>query len=145
MASVSLIVYEKARGLENNFYRIMSLCIQQRVLEVRCPVEENRLDHMEEERDAIVRAHAWVSGKVQGVGFRAFVQTLAHNLALHGWVRNRAGGGVELEVEGPRACVQAFLQDIHKGPPLSQVLQVTVDWKDPNRQTEGFQILRTFL
>ncbi len=103
------------------------------------------MDNVEKERDAIVRAHACVSGKVQGVGFRAFVQMQANNRALHGWVRNCAEGEVELEVEGPHASVQDFLQDIHTGPPLSKVLQVTVDWKDPNRQTEGFQILRTFL
>jgi acylphosphatase len=108
-------------------------------------VEKDRSDNVEEQREAIVRAHACVSGKVQGVGFRAFVQMQANNMTLHGWVRNRAEGGVELEVEGPEASVHAFLQAIHKGPPLSQVLQVTVDWKDPNRQTEGFQVLRTFL
>ncbi len=123
----------------------MPLFIQQRILEAWFPVEENRLDNVEKEREAIVRFHACVSGKVQGVGFRAFVQMQANKRALHGWVRNRAEGGVELEVEGPPASVQAFLQDIHNGPPLSQVLQVTVDWKAPNRQTEGFQILRTFL
>ncbi|MCA9452197.1 MAG: acylphosphatase, partial [Nitrospira sp.] len=37
--------------------------------------------------EAIVRAHAFVSGKVQGVGFRAFVQKQANKMALHGWVR----------------------------------------------------------
>ena len=95
--------------------------------------------------EEIVRAHVCVSGKVQGVGFRAFVQMQANNRALHGWVRNRAEGGVELEVEGSQTSVHAFLQALHEGPPLSQVLQVTVDWKDPNRQTEGFKILRTFL
>lgn len=95
--------------------------------------------------EEIVRAHAYVSGKVQGVGFRAFVQMQANNRALHGWVRNRTEGEVELEVEGPQASVHTFLQALHKGPPLSQVLQVMVDWKDPNRQNVGFQILRTFL
>ncbi|MDR4461758.1 MAG: acylphosphatase [Nitrospirales bacterium] len=100
---------------------------------------------MEEERETIVRAHVCVSGKVQGVGFRAFVQMQANNRALQGWVRNRADGRVELEVEGPQTSVQIFLQDINQGPPLAQVFQIIVDWKDPNRQTEGFQILRNFL
>ncbi|HNP60609.1 MAG TPA: acylphosphatase [Nitrospirales bacterium] len=119
----------------------MLLTIQQRNLDARYPVEEELKEQMEK----IVRAHACVSGTVQGVGFRAFVQMQANRRSLHGWVRNRAGGEVELEVEGPHASVQTFLQTLHKGPPLSQVLQVIVDWKDPNRQTEGFQILRTFL
>ncbi|MEO6202666.1 MAG: acylphosphatase [Nitrospirales bacterium] len=95
--------------------------------------------------EEIVRAHACVSGKVQGVGFRAFVQMQANKTALHGWVRNRAEGEVELEVEGPQASVETFLQALHTGHPLSQVLQVIVDWKEPNRQTERFQILRTSL
>lgn len=95
--------------------------------------------------EGIVRAYVCVSGKVQGVGFRAFAQMQANNRRLHGWVRNRADGTVELEIEGPQASVQAFLQVLHDGPPLSRVLQVTVDWKDPNRQTEGFKIIRTFL
>ncbi len=95
--------------------------------------------------EEIVRAHVCVSGKVQGVGFRAFVQMQANKRALHGWVRNRAEGEVELEVEGPQASVETFIQALHKGPPLSQVLQVIVDWKEPNRQTERFQILRTYL
>jgi acylphosphatase len=99
---------------------------------------------MEESMEEIVRAHVLVRGKVQGVGFRAFTQYQATQRQLHGWVRNRAEGGVELEVEGPKLSVGTFLQALHQGPPLSQILQVTVDWKDPNRQTEGFQIIRTF-
>jgi acylphosphatase len=95
--------------------------------------------------EEIVRAHVCVNGKVQGVGFRAFTQMQANSRALHGWVRNLAEGGVEVEVEGPQQPVQAFLQALHEGPPLSQVFHVTVDWKEPNRQTEGFQIIRTFL
>lgn len=95
--------------------------------------------------DEIVRAHVLVSGKVQGVGFRAFSHYQAIQRHLQGWVRNRAEGEVELEIEGSRVSVDAFLQALHQGPPLSHILQVTVDWKEPNRQTEGFQILRTFL
>jgi acylphosphatase len=93
----------------------------------------------------IVRAHVLITGKVQGVGFRAFTQYQAIQRQLKGWVRNRGEEEVELEIEGPRLSVDTFLQALHQGPPLSQILQVTVDWKEPNRQTEGFQILRTFL
>jgi acylphosphatase len=91
--------------------------------------------------EEVVRAHVLVRGKVQGVGFRAFTQYEAALRKLHGWVRNCAEGGVELEIEGPKPAVDTFLQAMHQGPPLSQVFQVTVDWKEPNRQTEGFKIL----
>lgn len=111
----------------------------------RFPVERQGSDKVEEQMEEIVRAHVCVSGKVQGVGFRAFAQRQANSRTLHGWVRNRAEGGVELEIEGPQASVHTFLQALHEGPPLSQVLHVTVDWKEPNRQTERFQILRTSL
>jgi acylphosphatase len=100
---------------------------------------------MEVRMEEVIRAHVFVEGKVQGVGFRAFTQYQANLMKLHGWVRNRADGGVELEIEGPKLSVNAFLQMMHQGPPLSQVLQVTVDWKEPNRQTAGFQILRSSL
>lgn len=93
--------------------------------------------------EEFVRAHALIKGTVQGVGFRAFAHHHATNRNLHGWVRNREDGGVELEIEGPRSSVDAFLQVIHQGPPLGKVHHITVDWKEPNRQTEGFHILRS--
>ncbi len=100
---------------------------------------------MEEAAEEVVRAHVLVRGKVQGVGFRAFTQFHANRRNLHGWVRNQAEGGVELEIQGPKRSIDTFLQVMNQGPPLSQVLQVMVDWKEPNRQTEGFKILRSFL
>ena len=100
---------------------------------------------MEETAEEVVRAHVLVRGKVQGVGFRAFTQYHANRRNLHGWVRNQAEGGVELEIQGPKRSLDAFLQAINQGPPLSQVLQIMVDWKEPNRQTEGFKILRSSL
>ena len=100
---------------------------------------------MEETPEEVVRAHVLIRGKVQGVGFRAFTQYHANRRHLHGWVRNQAEGGVELEIQGPRQSIDKFLQAMNQGPPLSQVLQITVDWKEPNRQTEGFQILRSSL
>ena len=100
---------------------------------------------MKETVEEVVRAHVVVRGQVQGVGFRAFTQYQATFRKLHGWVRNCAEGGVELEIEGPQLSVDAFLQTMRQGPPLSQVLEVAVDWKEPNRQTEGFKILRPSL
>jgi acylphosphatase len=90
----------------------------------------------------IVRVHALVNGEVQGVGFRAFTEYHATQKGLHGWVRNRQDGKVEVEAEGPRPILEAFLQVLEQGPPLSRVTQVIVDWKDSNRQTQGFTIRR---
>lgn len=90
--------------------------------------------------EEIVRVHAMVHGKVQGVGFRAFTEYHATKKGLHGWVRNRQDGKVEVEAEGPRQMLEAFLQVLEQGPQLSGVTQIIVDWKDANRQTQGFTI-----
>jgi acylphosphatase len=98
---------------------------------------------MEASKEEVVRAHILVSGHVQGVGFRGFTHSQATLGQLQGWVRNRAEGDVEMEVEGAKSSVDRFLQAIHQGPALSHVREVTVDWKEPNMQTEGFHILRS--
>jgi acylphosphatase len=90
----------------------------------------------------IVRVHALVNGKVQGVGCRAFTEYHATQKGLHGWVRNRKDGKVEVEAEGPRPILEAFLQVLEQGPQLSRVTQIIVDWKEANRQTQGFTVRR---
>jgi acylphosphatase len=70
------------------------------------------------------RYHLLVSGRVQGVGFRFFTRDSAHALGLSGWVRNVRGGGVEVEVEGDRGVIDAFIETLRQGPPLSRVLDV---------------------
>ncbi len=62
-----------------------------------------------------------VTGLVQGVGFRWFVQSTAHHLGLAGWVANDSDGGVSGEVEGPAAAMAGFFRAIGVGPPGSQV------------------------
>ena len=89
-----------------------------------------------------VNVHVVVQGKVQGVGFRAFTQYQANQKGIHGWVRNSPDGTVEVEAEGPRAVLQSFLRVLETGPPFAHVTQIVVDWKDSNRQTQGFTIRR---
>ncbi len=88
-----------------------------------------------------VRVHVVVTGEVQGVGFRAFTQYHATQKGLHGWVRNRKNGTVEVEAEGPRFLLETFLKILEQGPRLSSVTKILVDWKDSNRHTHGFTIL----
>jgi acylphosphatase len=63
-----------------------------------------------------MRLRATVRGRVQGVGFRWFVQENARQLELSGWVRNADDGSVELEVEGSEAAVARFRGMIARGP-----------------------------
>jgi acylphosphatase len=74
--------------------------------------------------ERIVRAI--VSGRVQGVGFRAWTQIEAEALGLRGWVRNRANGDVEAVLAGPQVAVEALCRLLWRGPPAAQVFRVTV-------------------
>ena len=95
------------------------------------------------EEEACVGVHVVVTGRVQGVGFRAFTEYQAIQKKLHGWVRNCRDGTVEVEADGPWPVLEAFLQVLEEGPPLSSVTKIIVDWKDSNRHTHGFTVLRS--
>jgi len=84
---------------------------------------------------ATTRAHARVTGIVHGVGFRWFARHLASHYGLSGWVRNQSDGSVELEAEGSRDEVEAFLERIREGPRFAEVESVSVDWMDPQHDS----------
>jgi acylphosphatase len=69
------------------------------------------------------RMHVFISGKVQGVGFRAFVSRTVETLKLHvtGWVKNLPDGRVELVAEGPSADLERLMTEVAKGPAASRV------------------------
>jgi len=81
-----------------------------------------------------------VHGVVQGVGFRLFARTVALGLNLVGWVRNRAGGTVEIYAEGPRPALQRLLQRMEEGPDSGYVSYVDSQWGVPAGEFETFQI-----
>ncbi len=95
---------------------------------------------METDNHKIVHVHVIVKGRVQGVGFRAFTQDHALRKGLHGWVRNLSDGTVEVQAEGQKSNLEAFIQVLQQGPPFSRVMDILVDWNTLNRQTEGFTI-----
>lgn len=65
--------------------------------------------------------HYLISGRVQGVGFRRFVQIQARELKLHGWVRNLEDGRVEALVCGPANDLKRFENALKSGPPNARV------------------------
>ncbi|MGH9584382.1 MAG: acylphosphatase [Bryobacteraceae bacterium] len=70
-------------------------------------------------------AKRWfVDGRVQGVGFRYFVQEKAAKLGLTGWVRNLGDGRVEVYAAGPRDKLSDLAAALHAGPPLAHVRRV---------------------
>lgn len=74
------------------------------------------------------RLHAVVHGDVQGVGFRYFVQRKAHELGLHGWVRNNDDGTVELVAEGTRPDLEQLKRAVEEGPRMARVDRLDVQW-----------------
>jgi acylphosphatase len=73
------------------------------------------------------RARAIVSGRVQGVAYRASTAAEARRLGLVGWVKNRVDGAVELEVEGDADRVALLLGWCEHGPPSARVEKVAVE------------------
>lgn len=66
-----------------------------------------------------------VTGRVQGVGMRAWVQTQARSLGLAGWTRNARDGSVEIEAEGDAGTIASFERLLHQGPRYAVVGAVT--------------------
>lgn len=87
-----------------------------------------------------VRARIWVSGRVQGVGYRMFVREEAHRRGLLGLVRNLKDGRVEVEVEGEQSVVEAFIQSLREGPPMARVLDLQTQWESPAGLHVDFRI-----
>ncbi|MBI2116113.1 MAG: acylphosphatase [candidate division NC10 bacterium] len=94
---------------------------------------------MEEARPDRVRAHVWVSGRVQGVCFRAYAEDEAAFRKVAGWIRNAPDGRVEAVFEGDRPSVEALIQWCHRGSPASRVTGVEVAWETP-RGERGFGV-----
>jgi len=88
----------------------------------------------------LVAAEIFVSGDVQGVGYRFFTQRAAAELGLSGWARNLYDGRVQVEVEGPRAHVEELLVRLRVGPRLASVTDVAVTWKAATGTTRGFTV-----
>jgi acylphosphatase len=84
-----------------------------------------------------------ISGRVQGVGFRYFVQSVAVRESIRGWVRNLDDGRVETAAAGEAGAMERFERALRQGPPASRVERVEVDETYPISTAEtmtGFHI-----
>ena len=84
---------------------------------------------------------ARISGRVQGVNFRAWTQVEAQGRGLAGWVRNEADGTVTAHLEGPAEEVDAMVTVLHKGPPAAVVREVTLSDATPQGASQ-FEVER---
>jgi acylphosphatase len=88
----------------------------------------------------LARVHIRVRGRVQGVGFRAFVLQSAIMNGLTGWVRNVGYNEVETIAEGPRPILEQFLEEVRTGPRASRVDEADVEWETPTGEFRRFNV-----
>ena len=92
----------------------------------------------------LVRAHIWVKGRVQNVGFRAHVEFYARQIGgVTGWVRNVGYDTVEAVAEGERDKVKRFIEIMKEGPYSSRVDESTVEWEVSTGEFREFGVKRS--
>jgi acylphosphatase len=87
-----------------------------------------------------VRAHVYVSGRVQGVFFRSETQEEAARNRLTGWVRNLNDGRVEAVFDGEKEQVEKLIEFCRRGPPGARVTNVEVVWENSTNELRGFRV-----
>lgn len=88
------------------------------------------------------RLKAVISGRVQGVFYRAFVLRRAFSLNLKGRVRNLKNGEVEVVAEGKKENLKKLISDLKKGPPLARVEKIDLKWEQSLGEFKNFEIVK---
>lgn len=88
----------------------------------------------------MIALRVYVSGLVQGVGYRAFTRRLAQSYGLSGWVRNLPDGRVEVFLQGDRDVVWQLLKELWYGPPAGRVDRMEVLKEVPNHEERDFTV-----
>ena len=91
---------------------------------------------------SVTALHVIVEGRVQGVGFRTYVEREARVRSLRGWVRNRSDGSVEAVFMGEEEDVQSMIVACHRGPRMSLVRDVKTEPQPPG-DWRGFEVWPT--
>jgi acylphosphatase len=98
---------------------------------------------MNEEKEGNICLYAIVEGRVQGVGFRYFVQEKAITLGLTGWVRNRWNGSVEVNAEGDKQDLEKLYTALLRGPRSANVTNIKHQWLAAKGEHSHFNIRMT--
>jgi acylphosphatase len=99
------------------------------------------MDRSRASQARMIRARIVISGRVQGVYFRASARDVARAHRVAGWVRNRVDGAVEAAVEGEEDAVQGFIAWCHDGPPGAHVTDVQVTIEPYTGELQGFRVV----
>ena len=86
------------------------------------------------------RVHLLITGRVQGVAFRANADRTARSLGLSGWARNLASGQVEIVAEGSPEAVDRMIRWSHVGPMMARVESVEVRYDPPTGEFTDFTV-----
>lgn len=89
----------------------------------------------------MARYNIIVSGRVQGVGFRYFIQALAKKMDLNGWVKNLDSGQVQMEIQTNEENLELILEKIKKGNGFSKVDKMEIDTVEEEANDKTFKIL----
>lgn len=90
-----------------------------------------------------MKAHVFISGFVQGVGYRRFVRHHAKKIGLTGWTRNLLDNRVEAVFDGSKEQIDEIISICERGPFLSEVKDVMVEWEDQSQvEAEKFRDFR---
>ena len=98
---------------------------------------------MEANPNEIIRAHIWVTGRVQGVGFRAHVEYYGSKIEVTGWVRNVGYDTVETVAEGTRTQIDKFIETVKQGPRASRVDEARVEYESVTGEFKEFGVKRS--
>ncbi|MEX0931063.1 MAG: acylphosphatase [Candidatus Paceibacterota bacterium] len=88
----------------------------------------------------MVEIHCTITGDVQNVGFRDYVQRSADALLVVGWVRNRTDESVELIAQGNPDALKEFIEHLHEGSLHAIVEGMSVDWRTAKNVYDDFAI-----
>ena len=88
----------------------------------------------------VVRLHIWLTGRVQNIGFRSFIQKTGAQFDVTGWVCNVREDMVETVAEGPRDQVENFAEAVKIGPRGAKVDNTLVEWETPSRDFTDFSV-----
>ncbi len=86
------------------------------------------------------RAHAFYTGRVQGVGFRITAEEAARDMGILGWVKNLRDGRVELVAEAEEETLKRFIDEIRSGPLKNFIKQVEISWSSASDTFDEFEI-----
>ena len=85
------------------------------------------------------QVHMYISGFVQGVGFREYVKKQARKMGVNGWARNLIDRRVEIVAQADEELLKKFVKIASRGPFLAEVKSVSVEWQEPSEHFSSFE------